>query len=499
MRLTFGETTSSTDAAYKFAAIINSSSDAIISTNLDGIITSWNKAAEKIFGFDEIEAVGKHISIILPSNKIEEEKQIILLASTGNNIEHYETVRLAKNGNLVPVSLSVSPIVNDKGTVIGIAKIARDITEQRISQEKNAMLAAIVDSSEDAIISKNLNGIITSWNKGAERIFGYTEAEAIGKHITLIIPDYRRSEEDVIIGKIKKGERVEHFETKRITKYGEEKDLSITVSPVKNNKNEIIGASKIARDITESVKAKAQLEQYAKQLQTINTYKDEFISLASHELNTPLTSLKVYLQILEKNITKDEHPENYHFITKAINLSEKMAKLIKDLLDVSKIETGKLQLNMHKFDLKALLDDTIESMSTVAKNHLFVYRGIEENLEITGDQDRIEQVLVNVISNAIKYSPRGGQIIITTYLENEQVHICIKDYGIGIPANQLDKIFTRFFRVEGLEASFAGLGIGLYLSKQIVTRHKGLMKVESIEGEGSMFTIILPVDQTEKN
>jgi len=485
----------SVNAAYTFAAIVDSSNDAIISITLDGIITSWNSAAERIFGYTESEVLGKHISLILPQDRLNEEDNILERISNDERIHHYETLRLAKSGLQIPVSLSISPIKNNQQEIIGASKIARDISDQNLAKEKTAMLAAIVDSSDDAIISKNLNGYITSWNRGAENIFGYTEHEAVGKHITLIIPEYRRQEEDMIIGKVRSGEKVEHFETKRITKEGKEIDLSITVSPIKNDKGEITGASKIARDISERVKAHEQLEAYAEQLKNMNKYKDEFISIASHELNTPLTSIKVYLQMLAGNMEAEEiNQVHYSYVQKAIYLSGKLEKLVKDLLDVSRIEAGKLELHITNFNLRQMLDDTLDSSRGMSRQHnIVIYEGTAEPLLISGDKDRLEQAFINVISNAIKYSPHADKVIIRTKKEFNNVIVSVEDFGIGIPADQMQNLFSRFFRAKGLSPTFSGLGIGLYLSNQIITRHNGTIEVSSEEGKGSVFTITLPL------
>ena len=196
------------------AAIVGSSDDTIISKNLDGIILSWNPASERMFGYSEEEALGKHISIIIPPDRIEEEDYIINEVKQGRKVDHFETIRKARDGRRVPISLSVSPIIDANGRVIGASKIARDISERKRANEKQAVLAAIVETSDDAIVSKTIQGVITSWNKAAEKMFGYNEVEAVGKHITLIIPPERLDEESYIIGEIIKGNKIDiHFST----------------------------------------------------------------------------------------------------------------------------------------------------------------------------------------------------------------------------------------------------------------------------------------------
>lgn len=232
------------------AAIVASSDDAIISKTTKGIITTWNPAAERMFGYNEAEAIGRSIMLIVPADRQAEEVYIIGQILQGKKIEHFETIRATKDGRQIPVSVTVSPIFNKNGVIIGASKIARDIRDRHLAREKQAILAAIVASSDDIIISKTLQGIITSWNKAAEKIFGYTEAEALGQHISLIIPPDRLSEEDFIIGQIVNGRKVDHFETIRRGKNGQDVHLSVTVSPVVDEQGKIIGASKVARDIS---------------------------------------------------------------------------------------------------------------------------------------------------------------------------------------------------------------------------------------------------------
>src|SRR6201997_3380812 len=228
------ERTPSDQAASLLAAIMDSSDDVIISKNLDGIITSWNTTAQRVFGYSAKEAIGNHITLIIPRDRLAEEDSIISRIRRGQRIEHFDTVRQRKDGTLIDLSLTISPVRDSSGRIVGASKVAREITDRKRAERSTALLAAIVDSSEDAIISKTLDGIITSWNKTAERMFGYRPEEAIGKHITLIIPRDRWDEETNIIEHLRRGERVDHFQTVRRRKDGSLIDVSPTISPVKD-------------------------------------------------------------------------------------------------------------------------------------------------------------------------------------------------------------------------------------------------------------------------
>lgn len=465
------------------ASIVSSSDDAIISKTLNGIITSWNDAATKIFGYTEEEAIGKHISIIIPPDSLVEEDLIIENIRKGQKIEHFETIRLAKDGTEKYVSLTVSPIRNKKGQIIGASKIARDMSSKNTDEERKATLASIVTSSDDAIISKTLDGIITSWNRAATKMFGYTEKEAIGKHITLIIPPERLDEETEIINNIRRGQKIDHFETVRIAKDGTRKHISLTVSPIKNSKGRIMGASKIARDISMRIEAENKQKLYTQRLIDLNNYKDEFMVMTSHELKTPLTVIMATLQILQEMMHEDPRAK---FIGKTIKQVNKLNDLIFALFDVSKIHAGKLKFEYSQFDLADLVEEVVANIEKTITHRIIVKKN-PGNFSINADRDRIGQVLVNLITNAIKYSPDAGDIIIDVQKENQIIKVSVSDQGIGIPKSDLENIFQRFYRVSGPPSSFSGSGVGLYIASEIIKGHGGKIWAESEIGKGSVF------------
>ncbi len=255
MLLDVTETRSAEQAQSLLAAIVTSSNDAIISEDPDGTITSWNAAAERIFGYAAPEAIGRPMTMLIPADRLDEEGLIRARLRRGERIAQLQTVRHAKGGRALDVSLSVSPIRDRRGRVIGASTVARDITDQMNQESAQAHLGAIVASSDDAIISKTLDGTITSWNAGAARMFGYTAEEAVGRPISMLIPPARLAEERDILARLRRGERIGHFKTVRLTKDGREIDVSLTISPVRNSAGRIIGASKAARDVSEQHRA----------------------------------------------------------------------------------------------------------------------------------------------------------------------------------------------------------------------------------------------------
>lgn len=471
------------------AAIVASSDDVIVSKSLKGIITSWNKAAEKTFGYTEQEAVGQHISLIIPPERLSEEDFIIGQIAKGKKVDHFETIRRAKNGEEVHLSVTVSPVVDSQGKIVGASKVARDISARKRAAEKEGLLVAIASASDDTIVSKTLEGTITSWNQAAERMFGYSEEEAVGQHISMIIPQERLDEETFIIAEVSRGNKVDHFQTVRMAKNGRMVPISLSVSPIRDDRGKIIGASKIARDISGHLAMQEEKARLYDEIKALNDKKDEFIALASHELKTPLTSILGYLQILSYEMTEEKRRE---FLRRTSHQVQKLNNLVSDLLDISKIEAGKLQFNPAAFDICLVVNDAIELISYSNSGHTINVHTDLKELFITGDSQRIEQVLLNLLTNAIRYAP--GSFLIDVYLSVESglVKVGVRDRGIGIHEDKLKQVFSRFYRVSE-NKNFSGLGLGLYLSQQIIDRHHGRIWAESSPGEGSTFYFTIPI------
>lgn len=478
--------------------LLNKLPFAIYTCNADGYIESFNDTAAELWGRSP--EIGKDLWCgswkIVNDDGTYRDLTAYPMARTlreRKKIEAEEILIERPDGTRRYLIAHPEPIFNSSGSLIGAVNTLVDITEQKNSEEKHAMLAAIIESSVDAIISKTLKGIITSWNIGAQQIFGYSESEVIGKHISILIPPNRIQEENIIINNIQSGNRVEHFETIRIAKNGREIPISLTVSPIKNSRGQIIGASKIARDITIQNEARQKLHLYNKQLEKINSYKDEFIGMASHELKTPLTSVNLYLQMLQRSETNEQ---NKKFITQSVSQLNKLNCLVSDLLDVSKIQSGKLLLRPDSFEVNELIYEVAKIMQETNNSHFIeIENDLTNNKVIIADKHRLEQVMINLLSNAIKYSPNSDRVVINVIDKVEKIKVSVKDFGIGVPEDQQEKIFTRFYRIEELGPSYSGLGIGLYISSEIITSHGGHLWVESIPGKGSTFSFEIPITQ----
>jgi PAS domain S-box-containing protein len=253
----------------RLAAVVESSDDAIISKSLDGKVTAWNSGAEKVFGYTAAESLGKSLDRLLPPEHPNEESEILTRVTRGERINHFETTRLRKDGQRIHISATISPVKDRSGAIVGVAKIARDITERKQTDEARERLAAAVECSDDAIISKTMDGMISSWNPGAEKLFGYTAAEVMGKPLLLLLPPDRAAEENDTLECLRQGRSVTNLETVRVRKDGLHIDVSVTISPIRDRAGSIVGASKIARDITERKRVLEALRQSEERFQAI--------------------------------------------------------------------------------------------------------------------------------------------------------------------------------------------------------------------------------------
>jgi PAS domain S-box-containing protein len=659
------EHTQAAAATQRLIAIVESSDDAIISKDLHGIITSWNRAAERMFGYTPGEAIGQSIRMIIPADRSAEEDIVLGHIRAGQAVTHFETLRRRKDGTLIPISLTVSPIYDQTGRVIGASKIARDISDRAQAAVAARQLAAVVESSDDAIITKDLHSIITSWNAAAERMFGYSEAEALGRSIRILIPDELQDEEDAVLAKIRAGEKVEHFETIRQHKNGTRLSISLTVSPIRNEKGEIVGASKVARDISEHSRLLAAAHEHATnteklgevgavvastlererivqkvtdiatelthaefgaffynvtdpqsgdgyvlstvsgaprdalanapdsgatavfaptfhdegplrlddatvdprygtsaphfrmppghlpvrsylavpvkgmtgevlaalffghsqpavfteqherlalgvaawasvalenarlyaEAQIANRMKDEFLAVLSHELRTPLNAIVGYARLLRGGILSGDKA------TRGLETLDRNAtwltQIVEDVLDVSRIVSGKIRLDVQPVELPLIVDNAVASLQPAAdaksvRLQTMVDPGVGP---VAGDPGRLQQVVWNLVSNAVKFTPKKGRVQVRLERVNSHVEIVVSDTGIGIPQDFLPHVFERFRQADsGSTRKAGGLGLGLAIVRHIVEMHGGTVDASSPgEGQGATFRVRLPL------
>ena len=384
----------------------------------------------------------------------------------------------------------------------GLAIYLQDITERKQGELASFHLTALVRSSADAIVSKDLGGIIRSWNPAAEKLFGHTAAEAVGRSITIIIPPERLHEEDEVLARIRRGRAISDFETVRVRKDGTMVDISLTVSPVRSTAGEIIGVSKIARDISgrnrlerERMVLLAREQEARAEAEAASRAKDEFLAVLSHELRTPLNAVYGWANILKSGgIDEATAARGLDAIVRNANAQ---VQLIDDLLDVSRIVSGKMRLDVQHVDLASVVRAALDSMSpAAAAKGIRLQTALDPRAgPITGDPNRLQQVVWNLVSNAVKFTPRGGQIQVHLQRINSHVELVVSDTGQGIGPELLPYLFERFRQGDSSTTrQHEGLGLGLALVKYLTELHGGIVSAYSLgSGKGATFTVKLPL------
>ena len=620
------------------AAIVDSSDDAIISKDLNGIITSWNRGAQRIFGYSPDEAIGQPVFMLIPEDRLEEEPEILRRIRRGDRIEHFETIRRRKDGKLLNISVTISPIRDDGGKIMGASKIARDITpqleiqqqlqrgeerfrttlssigdaviatdrdgsisfmnvvaenltgwkedearglslpevfkivnefsretvknpvemvfetggvvglanhtllvakdgterpiddsgapireanggiggvvlvfrdvtERRTAELAAQRLAAIVNGSDDAIIGKDLTGIITNWNEGARRIFGYEAEEIVGRSILTLIPEELRGEERDILSRLRQGQRIEHFETVRMAKDGRLLEVSITVSPIRDIEGVVIGASKIARDVTERkqvekalAEAREQLQMHAidlemrveertRMLQKTIAELEAFSYSLSHDLRAPLRAIQSFLQIFVEDYGMRVDEEGHDILQRVIAAAQRMDRMVLDLLAFTRLshETMAVEPVDAEKVIREIIQERAEFRSPQAEIN------IESPLAVVmGNEASLRQCFTNLLDNAVKFVAPGVTPTIRIHSETTDswVRLWVEDNGLGIRKDEQRQLFRMFHRAHGKE--YAGTGIGLAIVRKAAERMGGSAGIESEPGQGSRFWLQLP-------
>jgi two-component system, cell cycle sensor histidine kinase and response regulator CckA len=484
-------------ALIRFASIVESSEDAIVSKDLDGIVLTWNRGAAAIYGYTAEEMIGQPIHRLVPPERRDEEESILTRIRAGHRVQHFETIRIRKDGAPLNVSLTISPI-REGGRVIGASHVARDISERKRLESANAQLAAIVESSDDAIISKDLQGVIQTWNASAARVYGYTADEVAGRNMTFLLPPGREREEEQILDKIRHGERVEHFETTRLRKGGAVIHVALTISPIRDRNGALVGASHVARDITERRAFEQQMRQ-AQRLESLGVLAGGI----AHDFNNLLTGI-IGNASLAADTLDDAHAARL-FLGELTLSAERAADLTRQLLAYS----GRGQFMVGPVNIS----DVLAEISTLVK--AAIPKTVEIRLEmersipaIEADRSQIQQLAMNLVINGAEAIGEGrpGRVVVKTGAEwmgsdhlraafpeaqieaGNYVFIQVEDNGCGMDEQTRAKIFDPFFTTK-----FTGRGLGLAAAVGIVKAHKGAIRVASAAGKGTTFKVIFPV------
>jgi PAS domain S-box-containing protein len=379
-----------------------------------------------------------------------------------------------------------------------------DLTARRVAEEERLKLAAIVESSDDAIMSTTRDGKLASWNVGAERMFGYTAEEVIGQSIGILAPPELESQPTEYLGEVLEDEGVAYYETVRRRKDGNLIAVSLTLSPIRDTSGQVVGASGIARDITQRKQIEVERERFLaelaeqnERLRELDRLKDEFVALVSHELRTPLTSIRGYLELVLEGEAGDLTDEQRQFLAVVERNAHRLLALVGDLLFLAQVEAGKLSLEIGAVDITAVAAESVETARPLAEE-----KGITLTLAsgplalLAGDRARLAQLLDNLISNGVKFTPAGGRVDVRVRSNRGNAVVEVRDTGMGIAAHEQEHLFERFYRTSAAtEQAIPGTGLGLAISKAIAQAHGGQITVASEEGAGTSFRISIPIRQ----
>jgi PAS domain S-box-containing protein len=473
------------------AAIVESSDDAIIGKTLAGTITSWKRGAEILYGYVAEEAVGQPISLIIPPERPNELPAIMEQLRRGERIDHYETIRVRKDGTRFDMSVSISPIRDDAGRVVGAASIGRDITERRHAERQRRDLEqwaqqelaarraseerfrAVWEATSEALALSDPEGIVLAVNPAYCALYGRASEEVVGRDFAVIFPEAEGA------GAMAQYHAVfadptppRSYEARIQRPDGTERVVEARADFLERDGARVAMVSAV-RDITE----RKRLDQA----------QQDFVAMASHDLASPLTVLRARAQLLQRRQRYDEES-----IAAILEQTTRMDRLIGDLRELAKVESGGLSIHRDTVDLVSLAREAVERARSLTTGHAVGVAASDVPLLVDGDRDRLGQVLDNLLGNAVKYSPGGREVRVTVEAVGEDACLRVADQGPGISADGLPRLFERFYRGQHAAAE-AGLGLGLYISRMLVEAHGGRIWVESELGVGSTFTIALPL------
>ena len=501
-------------ASIRLAAIIESSDDAIISKDLNGVITSWNKGAEEIFGYTANEMMGTSITRLIPADRCEEENQILGKIKRGESLQHFETLRQTKTGRLIDVSVTASPIKDATGDIVGVSKVARNITERKRAEEalrlSERRYRRLFETAQDGILILDSNTRkITDANPFMSNLLDYRHDELLGKELWEIglLKDEEASRSAFQELQEKHFIRYENLPLQN--KKGRQHEVEFVSNLYHEDERKVIQCN--IRNITERKRAERQMRDVQTQLEQTNrdlTKRSQevqyFYHTLSHELKTPLTAAREFVSIVIDGLAGELNPTQLNYLGIAKKSCTELAVYINDLLDATRLDTGKLHLELKAASLAGIIHRAIAIMEPVAAGKkIRLSEELDTRLmDVMVDESRIMQILTNLLNNALKFTFEGGAIIVklAEYSKSSEcVQISVTDNGCGIPKDKIDNLFHRFYQIKNGDATpEKGVGLGLYLCREMVLMHGGSIWVESVLGKGSTFSFTIPKQAATK-
>jgi PAS domain S-box-containing protein len=481
------------DARRTLAAIVESSDDAIISKTLQGVVTSWNRGAERLFGYTAEEMIGQPVSRLAPPDRVDDMPKILDRLRRGERVEHFETQRIAKDGRVIQVSLTISPIVDDIGQVIGASKVARDITPRKRAEE--ALLAseeryrALVETQSEVVCRFQADGAIVFVNSAYARARDTTPGALAGRSFWDAISREDRSSFEEMLHRMTPDNPELRFESRFATREGLRWLLWTSRGLMFDSSHNVQEVQATGIDITD----RKDMEE---KLREADERKNDFLAVLGHELRNPLAPLVTGLELLQQSQGNRQLLENVHAMME--RQVRHLLRLVDDLLDVSRISRGTVQLRRALVDLNAVLDAALELTEPLIteRQHKLVVTRPEDRLLVHGDFDRLTQVLGNLLNNAAKYTQTGGSIQVSVGAESGEAMVRVRDNGPGFPTRSASRLFDMFSHMPEHRdyTGSGGLGIGLGLARQLIELHGGTIVANSEGfGHGSEFVVHLPL------
>jgi two-component system sensor histidine kinase/response regulator len=485
-----------------FRGLLESAPDAMVIVDASGEIVLVNTQAEKMFGYRREELFGERVEMLVPDRFRGQHPE----HRTGYFAEPHtrllgpglELYGRRRDGSEFPIEIALNPLETEDGTLVSSA--IRDISERQRLEALAGHLGAVVESSADAIISKTVDGTIVSWNPGAERLYGYNKAEAVGHSSMMLVPAGHEDEGQPLIDRVVGGDRVEEFESVRVRKDGSLVDVSITMSAVRDAKGNVIGASTIARDVSDHKRMEVELRASREEALAASAMKSAFLANMSHEIRTPLNGVIGMSDLLLDSSLDREQREHARLLKSA---GETLVAVVDAILDFSKIEAGAMLLECVELDLLEAVEDACDLIADSAER-----RGIELTVDldpelpeiVCGDAVRLRQMMTNLLSNAVKFTSDGDVTISLRAIESNEavtnVRFEVADTGIGIEPDRLEQMFEPFMQEDdSTTRRFGGTGLGLAIVKQLVEMMDGEVGVTSVRGRGSTFWFTLPLER----
>jgi PAS domain S-box-containing protein len=461
-----------------------------------------SESIETLVGYPASDFIANRIrtfaSVIHPDDRKALEQQVAV--SVANGRPYATEYRVVHHDGTLRYVLEQGQAITDADGRAWLDGAILDVTDRRRTADERLKLAAIVESSDDAITSADLDGIVTSWNEGAERMFGYTAEEMIGQSGAILLPEGEMLDPERIAAVVELGEG--RFEATRRRKDGTSIDIAVTMSAVRNAAGEVVAVAGIAQDITDRKRVEQERAEFTSELESRNErlleldrLKDEFVALVSHELRTPLTSIRGYLELVLDGEAGPVTDDQRQFLGVVERNANRLLDLVGDLLFLAQIEAGKLALEVGAVDLAAVAAESVETARPLAEDKKITLTLATSPLPLlAGDRARLAQLLDNLVSNAIKFTPEGGRVDVRASSSRGKAVLEVRDTGMGIAAEEQEHIFERFFRTtSATEQAIQGTGLGLAISKAIVHAHGGTITLASSEGDGATFKVTVPI------